>query len=212
MLDQQHQCDDQQDGQHGGQNGQPPHRDAADLDLGAKPRDIGIGLCQTAGDIGGKVLQQVGNTDGGDHDRHTGGGAQRLIGHLFYHHAQYNGKDEGKDQPHHDAAGTQKAAAPACDVNHNEARDHEHIAVGKVDEPQDAVNHRIADGDKRIQAADGQSRYKDLGVVGKVMHIHCLRNKKDMPGKMALRSPLPGLSSIAGSKPSQRTPHPCRLF
>ena len=93
MLDHDDQRDDQQDGQHGGEDGQPPHGDAADLDLGTQPRDIGIGLRQAAGDIGGKVLQQVAHTDGGDHDRHAGGGTQRLVGHFFYHHAQHHRQD-----------------------------------------------------------------------------------------------------------------------
>jgi hypothetical protein len=29
--------------------------------------------------------------------------------------------------------------------------------VGKIDEPEDAINHRVSDGDERVDGAEGKS-------------------------------------------------------
>ena len=50
-------------------------------------------------------------------------------------------------------------------VDAQQARDHEHIAVGKVNKSQYAVYHRIADGDKSVLAADRYARKQILQVI-----------------------------------------------
>ena len=46
--------------------------------------------------------------------------------------------------------------------------EHEHVAVREVDEPQDAIDHRVAQRDERIQAADGETVQKGLDQLGHV--------------------------------------------
>ena len=55
-------------------------------------------------------------------------------------------------------------------IDPQQARDHEHVAVGEVDQAQDAVDHRVADGDERIQAAKAQRVRERLQQSGCVKH------------------------------------------
>ena len=76
--------------------------------------------------------------------------AQRLISRTL------NGKtdDDRKDQHqgHGDVQGQGRGQ-----IDHHNTGYHEHITVGKVDEPQDTIYHGIADGNQCILTADGNA-------------------------------------------------------
>ena len=57
------------------------------------------------------------------------------------------------------------------EVDHHQARDHENIAVGEVDKAQNAVDHRVADGDKGVLSAHRDTADRRYGrtVPDKVM-------------------------------------------
>ena len=59
-------------------------------------------------------------------------------------------------QPRQNSNGQRVAAPSAKDDN---------VAVGKIDELQDAIDHRIAQRNERVQASDGQSSDKGLNEV-----------------------------------------------
>ena len=42
------------------------------------------------------------------------------------------------------------------DPHRDERPDHEHVAMGEVDELDDPVDHRVAEGDERVDRAEGQ--------------------------------------------------------
>ena len=54
----------------------------------------GIGHGQAAGDVGRSVLQQIADADGGDHDGHSRGSAQGLIGRPLDDKAQRHRQDD----------------------------------------------------------------------------------------------------------------------
>ena len=47
----------------------------------------------------------------------------------------------------------------------NEGADHEHVAVGEVDELDDPVDHRVAEGDEGVDRAERQRVGDLLGAV-----------------------------------------------
>ncbi|MNT14068.1 hypothetical protein D3C72_1490590 [compost metagenome] len=71
------------------------------------------------------------------------------------------------------------------DTHHGQARqgdeghvgtDHVHLAVGEVDHANDAVHHRVADGDQGIGAADGQSINQLLEEMVDLRHYSAPKN------------------------------------
>ena len=128
------------------------------LGLAAKHRDGvtdpgqgGVLLGQAAGDVPHQVLQQVRHADGGDHNGHARCGAQGLVSHFLHRDAQQHG---GRNDQR-DGNGQRQGSGG---VHHQKACHRKDIAVGKVDEAQDAVHHRVADGDQRILAAHRDAR------------------------------------------------------
>jgi len=85
--------------------------------------------------------------DGGDARR----GPQGLVGQSFDDDAQtghaQHGDKQRRDKRQLQINGQQKA---------EKRSHHEQIAVGEVDHRQDAVNHRVAQGDERVDAAQLQ--------------------------------------------------------
>ena len=150
FLDQDHQNDHQYDGQDGGDDGDALDTQAAHLhDLGQEG-DVGIGAGDTAGKVGGQVLQQIAHADGGDHDGHSGRLAQGLVG------AALNGEAE-RDRQHDDGGNGDVQRHGSREIDHDQACDHEDIAVREVDQAQDTVDHGVADRDERILAAGGNT-------------------------------------------------------
>ncbi len=91
--------------------------------------------------------------------------------------------------------------------------DHEDLAVGKVDEPQDAVNHRVTHGQKAQNASVGEGVDKLLSQI-QSHSVHSLlrpvfpptRSPDTTPSHIHCPEAL-GLDRSAGSPPFQeRTP------
>ena len=107
------------------------------------------------------VLQKEGDANGGDQQRDPGGVPQRGVGDLFDHDAQQrtgkdggaHGGDRAKTQLVHDEPGH------ICAY-------HDNVAVGKVQQQDDAVHHTVAQSDQCIDAAKGQA-------VDQLAEEHC---------------------------------------
>ena len=110
----------------------------------------GILLCQTAGDVRRQVLEQIAHADGGNHNGHTGRRTQGLICRTF------NGKADNHRQNQHQRHGDVQRQRRG-QVNHHNTSHHKHIAVCKVNQPQDTVNHGITNGNQRILTTDGNA-------------------------------------------------------
>ena len=97
-----------------------------------------------------EVLQQKGHPDGRDERRDAGGVADRHVGALVHQHTQ-----GGREKHGHGEGGPPGEAehqdAEVCEV----APHHHDVAVGEVDEPDDPVDHGVADGDEPVEAPQG---------------------------------------------------------
>ena len=95
------------------------------------------------------VLQEEGDADGRDQQRDAGRAAQRGVGDLFDHDAQQRADDDGGADGGHRAE---------TKLVHHEPRHvrahHNDIAVGKVQQQDDAVHHAVAQRDQCIDAAE----------------------------------------------------------
>ena len=148
----------QQENQHQNQNGGDDNHhlggSTANIHGVVQNIDGGVGHGLTAGDIGSGVLQQVADTDGGNHNGHSGGAAQGLVGCPLNEEAQCDGHGNDDGNRHiHGQCGR--------DIDTQKSRDHEYIAVGEVNQAQDTVNHGIADGDQRQLSAKGNAAQKN---------------------------------------------------
>ena len=142
MVDQLGQKHDQHQHQNGSDNDHQLRGGADDVDGFVQDSDGGIRHGLTAGDIGRGVLQQIADADGRDHDGHSRRVAQGLIGRPLNEEAQRHRQDDDnrnrRVDRHHGG-----------NIDAQQARDHEHVAVGEVDQAQNAVDHGIANGDQR---------------------------------------------------------------
>ena len=150
-LDKQRQHDHRDDHDRQGQDGGQADVDGADLEhlvgeiggdhLGARAQN----------QLGG-VLQEEGDADGCDQQGQAGRIAQGGVGDLFDHHAQHGaGEDGGADRRHR---------AEAQLVHHEPGHiraHHDDVAVGKVQQQDDAVHHAVAQSDQRVDAAQRQA-------------------------------------------------------
>ena len=106
------------------------------------------------------VLQEDRHADGGDQRDQPGTATQRSVGHPFNGIAVGGGDDDRGDQrqQQHDR---QRADPQGQQTDDGDERgigtDHVHLAVGEVDHADNAIHHRVADGDQRVGRADGQS-------------------------------------------------------
>jgi hypothetical protein len=100
----------------------------------------------------GHVLQKKGNADGADQGRDAGRVAQWTVGDAIDQDADARDGDDRNDHGHGPGQ-VKKGDAP----EHEIGPEHEDFAVREVDQPQDAVDHGVADGDERVEAAQGQA-------------------------------------------------------
>jgi hypothetical protein len=68
----------------------------------------------------------------------------------------------GRDHGQEDRGGEGEAGRRGEDEGQVGA-DHGHVAVGEVDEPQDPVDQRVADGQQRVAAAGHDPGQEELG-------------------------------------------------
>ena len=114
---------------------------ADDIDGLCQKTDGGVGHGLAAGDVGRSIFKQIADADGGDHNRHSGRAAQGLVGRSLNEKAQCHRQHD--DNGNRNVNGNRRG-----NVNAQQARDHKHIAVGKVNQTQNTVNHGVANGNQ----------------------------------------------------------------
>lgn len=88
----------------------------------------------------------------------AGGAAQWAVGEAFG--CAGHGDGGGGTSDDHDGYRDQQGGAGREDgvgAERAEAADHEDLAVGEVDELDDAVDHGVPDGDETIESTEGQA-------------------------------------------------------
>ena len=103
-------------------------------------------------DDNGQILQEKGDADGADQGRNSRRVAQGPIGHPIDKDADTGRHQDGPDDRQRPGQ-VKQGDGPEDKIGPQ----HENLAMGKVDQPQDAVDHGIADGDQGIKTAKGQS-------------------------------------------------------
>lgn len=115
------------------------------------------------------VLQENGHADGRNERHQARPATQRRIRHLFDRVAVHRSDQHGYDQHDEDDEWNRKTSADTdCgkrdqpDVGAN----HVDFAVSEVDHSDDAIDHRVANGDQRIDRAERQSVEELLHELG----------------------------------------------
>jgi hypothetical protein len=102
------------------------------------------------------IFEQQGDADGGDEDVERGGAPQGAVGQSLDGHAQHGAAEHG-DEEDEEAAPDRVLRHELAQVVTDEGADHEHVRMREVDEAQDAVDHRVAERDERIDGPEGQA-------------------------------------------------------
>ncbi|MPM22573.1 hypothetical protein SDC9_69030 [bioreactor metagenome] len=158
-----HQIDHRRQRHHGGHQNQDlrgrDHRTAQVIGVGRQQRRVGlvVGLP----DDHRNRLQQDGHADRRDQRSQARTVAQPLVGHLFNREVEcrsHDAGDDGGDQQHHPTRGTGHGFLHHADAAPTGERpDHEHFTVREIDQLNDAVHHRIAEGYEGVHAAENQT-------------------------------------------------------
>ena len=158
------------------------------------------------------VLQQNRHADGGDERRQSRRAPQRPIGHALHGPAVDRGDDHGEDQNQQEG---ERHPGDAEDAENQESdqrvegADHVDVAMGEVDHADDAVDHRIADGDKAVDGAERDSVDQLLNEECHRPPIIVLRALSD-PGFAARAREPPVAKPAAGRKTGFPGAHPWR--
>jgi hypothetical protein len=107
------------------------------------------------------VFQQQRDADGGDEHVERGATAQASVSEPFDRHAEQRAADHGGHE-HDESAPNRVFRHQLAHVETDESSDHEDIRVREVDEPQHAINHRVAEGDESVDRAEGETVEKLL--------------------------------------------------
>ena len=101
--------------------------------------------------------------------------AQRPIGDTLHgpapHRGQANGDDEHEKQGERDRGDADGGEGQKRDQG-DERTDHENIAMGEINHADDAVDHRVSDGD---QAVDRAERHAIDELLQEISHACLLR-------------------------------------
>ena len=151
LLGQPHENQHQQNGQHRRDERDALGLRAEDGDHVGNPGDgVGNRLRKTAGQVERKVLDEIAHADGGDHQRHSRCRAQRLI------RSTLNDEAEQRRQHQHQR-NRQIHRQRRGRIDHNQSCDHEDITVGKVNQTQNTIDQRVADGNECVLTACGNA-------------------------------------------------------
>src|SRR5262249_3808903 len=99
------------------------------------------------------VLDNNGDAECAQHRRQPGGPAQRAVGQRLDQDAQAADQGEGEKADDHRQGRMTGGAEQRREAETDEGACSEQLAVREVDEPQDAINHRVAECDQRIDGA-----------------------------------------------------------
>ena len=139
-----------------------------------RPDQVRDALLRAAAPQDADVLQDEGEADRRDQRRQLRGRAQRPVADALDHRVQRAGaehRDRQRDQEAEDEqprAGALGQADRREEPGRDERADHEHLAVGEVDQLDDAVDHRVAD---RHQRPDGAVREAVHEVVAQAREV-----------------------------------------
>ncbi len=178
--------DEQRHGHHERQDVAVRDRDAEDRDVARLGLDqVGHAAVRAAEPEQADVLQDEGEADRGDEGGELGRVAQRPVADPLDHHVERSAGDHADEQDQHEpedrargARGDGQADRADHRVRH-EAADHEQVAVGEVDQLDDAVDERVADGDQR---PDGAVREAVLDVGGEPREVAVVLQVLDAVG------------------------------
>ncbi len=84
--------------------------------------------------------------------RNPGGPAQGPVGAALQQHPHEAGEPDGQAESRRPGPGEEPHPH-----DRDIGRHHQQVAVGKIDQPQDAVHQGVADGDEGIETAQGQA-------------------------------------------------------
>ena len=109
-----------------------------------------------------QVLDEERHADRGDERNQPGRVAQRPVGHPLHQHSH---RRREEDRHQHDQRQAEEEVGLPHPVGIELLRgdepghrpDHEHLAVGEVDEAEHAVDHRVAQGDEAVHRALGEA-------------------------------------------------------
>ena len=120
-----------------------------------------LGVWSDGGDSLGQVFQKQAHGNGGDQGGHVGAFlAHRAVGDELCAHAHQGAYRDGGQ---HGGPGRQSQAQHQRNgKDHGVAAHHDEIAVGEVDEADDAVYHGVAQGDQGVNAAQAQPHDQGL--------------------------------------------------
>jgi len=106
-------------------------------------------------------LQQDGDADRRDQRCQPRRIAQAAVGDAFdqdiHQHGHRNRPDDGDRQLHSARQAGEAAVQQAQDGQADHGADHQHVAVGEINQVEHAVHHGVAEGHQRIHAAQHQS-------------------------------------------------------
>ena len=157
MIDDVEQGGHEYGGHAGHEEGEGHEARAADGDDADEPLGLMHGSGQTGEDHHGQTFEEEGNGDGADERGNARSVAQGAVGDFVHEDAEGGGTQNG----HHHGRGpgqTEERGAVEDEVR----AEHEDVAVGEVDEAQDAVHHGVADGDEAVQRTERQRVEKVL--------------------------------------------------
>ena len=129
--------------------------------IGSAGSSCGIAQVVAAPDDHGHGLQQDRDADGGDQRRQARRVAQRPVGDALDQQAEQDAHDDRRGHADdHQPPARQRGQQPVRQrdgAERGERPDHQHVAVGEVDQVHDPVDHRVAQRDERIQAAQHET-------------------------------------------------------
>ena len=123
-------------------------------------QECGVGLVVGLPDDHGQRLQQDGHANRSDQGCQLGAIAQRPVGDLLDDEVQrggdHAGDQQGDDQNDEAGCAGHGLLHQSDDGPTGQCSDHHHLAVGEVDQVDDAVHHGVPQCDQRIHAAEHQ--------------------------------------------------------
>ncbi|ODN66996.1 hypothetical protein A6302_04416 [Methylobrevis pamukkalensis] len=166
----------QQAGEHDHRRAEGDHlrdrdRHAEDRDRALHPAEARIGAVAGAEQAARAVLQDEGQADRADQRRQRAHMQERPVGDLLDRHrhrrpARHAGGQHQRQGDQRRVGGEARVVERARREQAGEGSDHHHVAMGEVDHAQDAVDHRVAERDQRVDAADGQAEDREGHEIG----------------------------------------------
>jgi hypothetical protein len=105
-----------------------------------------------------EIHQEDRHADRGDQRRETERAAQGPVGQPFdgpaHERSQQHADDQDDEQRQKNRTDAEPCGKDERGNQRDEGRNHEHVAMGEVHHPDDAEDHRVADGDKPVDRSE----------------------------------------------------------